>query len=371
MILFQDLKIINFQYKQEVIKSFKRIYDSGWYIKGEEVKCFEEEFTKYCGTKYCIGVANGLDALNLILRAWKEQGKIKDGDEVIVPANTYIASILAITENRLTPVLVDPDENTYNLCPIRTRSAINKKTKVILVVHLYGQLSPMPEIMDLANEHNLLVLEDSAQAHGAELQGIKSGNWGNAAAFSFYPTKNLGAFGDAGAVTTNDHELAEMIKIISNYGSKKKYENLYMGVNSRLDEIHAAILRVKLKNLDTSNIIRRKIAKNYLNNIHNNLIKLPASSNFDPSKLANHVFHLFVIRTKNRDRFQKYLLDAGIETIIHYPIPAHKQKCFKNFNHKHLPLTEKISDEVVSLPLYPSLNNKDISRIIDVVNNYQ
>jgi dTDP-4-amino-4,6-dideoxygalactose transaminase len=371
MILFQDLKIINFQYKQEVIKSFKRIYDSGWYIKGEEVKCFEDEFAKYCGTKYCIGVANGLDALNLILRAWKEQGKIKDGDEVIVPANTYIASILAITENRLTPVLVDPDENTYNLCPIRTRSAINKKTKVILVVHLYGQLSPMPEIMDLANEHNLLVLEDSAQAHGAELQGIKSGNWGNAAAFSFYPTKNLGAFGDAGAVTTNDHELAEMIKIISNYGSKKKYENLYMGVNSRLDEIHAAILRVKLKNLDTSNLIRRKIAKNYLNNIHNNLIKLPASSNFEISKLANHVFHLFVIRTKKRDRFQKYLLDAGIETIIHYPIPAHKQKCFKNFNHKHLPLTEKISDEVVSLPLYPSLNNKDISRIIDVVNNYQ
>ena len=247
MIPFQDLKIINFQYKQEIIKSFKRIYDSGWYIKGEEVKCFEDEFAKYCGTKYCIGVANGLDALNLILRAWKEQGKIKDGDEVIVPANTYIASILAITENRLTPVLVDPDENTYNLCPIRTRSAITKKTKVILVVHLYGQLSPMPEIMDLANEHNLLVLEDSAQAHGAELQGIKSGNWGNAAAFSFYPTKNLGAFGDAGAVTTNDNELAEMIKIISNYGSKKKYENLYMGVNSRLDEIHAAILRVKLK----------------------------------------------------------------------------------------------------------------------------
>jgi dTDP-4-amino-4,6-dideoxygalactose transaminase len=371
MISFQDLKIVNFQYKQEIIKSFKRIYDSGWYIKGQEAKYFEQEFAKYCGTKYCISVANGLDALNLILRAWKEQGKIKDGDEVIVQANTYIASILAITENRLTPVLVDPDESTYNLCPIKTRSSITKKTKVILVVHLYGQLSPMPEIMDLANEHDLLVLEDSAQAHGAELQRIKSGNWGDAAAFSFYPTKNLGALGDAGAVTTNDHELAEMIKIISNYGSKKKYENLYIGVNSRLDEIHAAILRVKLKYLNKSNLIRQKIAKKYINNIRNNLIKLPVSSNFSSSKLAHHVFHLFVIRIKDRDRFQKYLFDSSIETLIHYPIPAHKQKCFKNFNHKHLPITEKISHEVVSLPLYPNLNNEDILRIIEVVNAYQ
>jgi dTDP-4-amino-4,6-dideoxygalactose transaminase len=371
MIPFQDLKIINFQYKQEILKSFKRIYDSGWYIKGEEVKCFEDDFAKYCGTKYCIGVANGLDALNLILRAWKEQGKIKDGDEVIVPANTYIASILAITENRLTPVLVDPDENTYNLCPIRTRSAITKKTKVILVVHLYGQLSPMPKIMDLANEHNLLVLEDSAQAHGAELQGIKSGNWGNAAAFSFYPTKNLGAFGDAGAVTTNDHELAEMIKIISNYGSKKKYENLYMGVNSRLDEIHAAILRIKLKYLDTSNLIRQKIAKNYINNIHNILIKLPVSNNSSSLKLTNHVFHLFVIRIKNRDRFQKYLFDSGIETLIHYPIPAHKQKSFKNLNKISLPLTEQICDEIISLPFYPGLSDQNISKIIDSLNVYK
>ena len=371
MILFQDLKSINSKYEKKILKSFKRIIDSGWYVKGQEAQSFENEFASYCGTKHCIGVANGLDALTLVLRAWKEQGKIKDGDEVIVPANTYVASILAITENSLTPVLIDPDENTYNLCPIKTRLAITNKTKVILAVHLYGQMSPMFEIMDLANKYNLLVLEDSAQAHGANLEGIKSGNWGHAAAFSFYPSKNLGAFGDAGAVTTNDNELAEIIKIISNYGSKKKYENLYMGVNSRLDEIQAAVLRVKLKNLDSSNFLRRKIAKNYLNNIHNNLIKLPANSNFKTSKLANHVFHLFVIRTKDRNGFQKYLFDSGIETIIHYPIPAHKQKCFKNFNHKHLFLTEKISDEVISLPLYPSLNNKNISRIIDVVNTYK
>jgi dTDP-4-amino-4,6-dideoxygalactose transaminase len=371
MILFQDLKIINSQYKQEILKIFKNIYDSGWYIKGQEVKCFEEEFAAYCGTKYCIGVANGLDALILILRAWKEQGKLKEGDEVIVPANTYIASILAITENRLTPVLVEPDENNYNLCPIKTRAVITNKTKAILVVHLYGQLAPMTEIMDLANKYHLLVLEDSAQAHGAEFQGIKSGNWGHAAAFSFYPTKNLGALGDAGAVTTNDNELATIIKIIANYGSEKKYENLYKGVNSRLDEIHAAILRVKLKYLNTNNLIRHEIAKNYIKNIDNNLIKLPVSNNSGNLKLTNHVFHLFVIRVKNRNRFQKYLLDAGIETLIHYPIPAHKQRSFKNLSQTFLPLTEKICDEIISLPFYPGLSNQNMSKIIETLNVYK
>ena len=263
MIPFLDLKIINAQYRNELAQAAIDVIDSGWYVQGEQVEVFEREFADYCGAKHCIGVANGLDALILTLRAWKELGKLKEGDEVIVPANTYIASILAITENRLVPVLVEPDVDSYNLCPRNTEAAITPKTKAILPVHLYGQLADMPAIMDIAKRHNLLVLEDSAQAHGASMSGKKSGNWGDASGFSFYPGKNLGALGDGGAVTTNDDELAQTIRALGNYGSHKKYQSLYKGVNSRLDEIQAAILRVKLRYLEMEIIQRRKPSSHY------------------------------------------------------------------------------------------------------------
>ncbi|EFA8814866.1 DegT/DnrJ/EryC1/StrS family aminotransferase, partial [Escherichia coli O74] len=263
MIDFLNLKRINEKYKAEMQDAFNRVVDSGWYIMGKELKSFESNFAQYCGVKYAIGVANGLDALYLVLKAWKEQGKLRDGDEVIVQANTYIASILAITNNNLTPILIEPDENSYNLNPELIRSKITAQTRAILVVHLYGQMSPMKAIMEIANEYNLLVLEDCAQAHGAQLDNIKAGNWGHAAGFSFYPGKNLGALGDAGAITTNDDELASVINAIRNYGSHKKYHNVYQGVNSRLDELQAALLNVKLKYLDEDNSARQKIASRY------------------------------------------------------------------------------------------------------------
>src|SRR5690554_3936476 len=279
---FLDLKNINAQYRDELIVAATRVIDSGWYIQGNELTAFEQEFSAYCGSKHCIGVANGLDALTLTLRAWKEMGKLKEGDEVIVPANTYIASILAITENRLKPVLVEPDATTYNLSVENTRQAITPKTKAILVVHLYGQLADMPALMALAEEHDLLVLEDSAQAHGASIDGRKAGNWGHASGFSFYPGKNLGALGDAGAVTTNDDELAETLFALRNYGSHEKYKNLFQGVNSRLDEIQAAMLSVKLKHLDTEIAHRRKVADAYIKGINNPAVTLPLTLNSSP-----------------------------------------------------------------------------------------
>ena len=287
-ISFLDLKNINQQYRNELIEACSRVVDSGWYIGGKELESFESNFAEYCGTQFAIGVANGLDALILTLRAWKELGKLKDGDEVIVPSNTYIASILAITANNLTPVLVEPNISTYNIDPIKIKEAITAKTKVILPVHLYGQLAEMPEIMQIAKQHNLLVLEDSAQSHGAQIQGKKAGNWGDASGFSFYPGKNLGALGDAGAVTTNDAELATMLKALRNYGSHEKYKNLVPGVNSRLDEIQAAMLDVKLKFLDQEVEHRRKIASLYLEKINNSLIELPLS-NIDASQYEQHI----------------------------------------------------------------------------------
>ena len=314
MIPFLDLKGINARYRDEMIQAASRVIDSGWYIQGSEVRKFESEFSEYCGVKHCIGVSDGLDALTLIIRAWKEMGKLRDGDEVIVPANTYIASILAITENRLVPVLVDPNESTYNLCPNKIESALTSKTKVILPVHLYGQLADMQQIMDIAERNKLLVLEDSAQAHGASLNGKIAGSWGDASGFSFYPGKNLGALGDAGAITTNDVELANTIRALSNYGSHKKYENLYKGVNSRLDEMQAAFLRVKLKYLAKDIDARRTIAKTYSQCIDNKKISLPFCLHTD-----QHVFHLYVIRVKNRTKLQQELDSHGVETLIHYP----------------------------------------------------
>ena len=372
MIPFLDLKAINAQYRDELVEAATRVIDSGWYLQGAELDAFETEFADYCGTEYCVGVANGLDALTLTLRAWKELGRLKEGDEVIAPANTYIASILSITENRLKPVLVEPDEATYNLCPEKTAAAITPHTKAILAVHLYGRLAPMPEIVALAEEHNLLVLEDSAQAHGAALDGKKAGSWGHASGFSFYPGKNLGALGDAGAVTTDDEELAQTIRALGNYGSQKKYENLYQGVNSRMDEIQAAFLRIKLRHLDNEIYLRRQIASTYINGIENEGLSLPLSPKKQTSvlSLTSHVWHLFVIRTKQREDLQRYLSKAGVQTMIHYPIPPHRQEAYKCFHRKRFDITESIDGQILSLPIYPTLNDSHTKTIIDSCNNF-
>ncbi|MEG2359577.1 DegT/DnrJ/EryC1/StrS family aminotransferase [Acinetobacter sp.] len=370
MIPFLDLQSINKQYRTELIKVCTRVIDSGWYIGGKELDRFEQNFANYCGTRFAIGVANGLDALILTLRAWKELGKLKDGDEIIVPSNTYIASILAITANNLIPVLVEPDIQTYNIDPVKIEKAITAKTKVILPVHLYGQLAAMPKIMDIANRHNLLVLEDSAQAHSAEIHGKKAGNWGNASGFSFYPGKNLGALGDAGAVTTNDEELANMLKALRNYGSHEKYKNLVPGVNSRLDEIQAAMLDIKLKYLDSEIAQRRKIANLYLTQITNPEIILPLSD-IDASQYKQHVWHLFVIRSKNREALQKYLADHGVQTLIHYPIPPHRQQAYKEWNNLSYSISEQIHEEVISLPLGPTMSLDEAQAVIELCNSFK
>lgn len=366
MIPFLDLKSLNAQYNQELKDAASKVIDSGWYIMGQELKAFEQEFASYCGVKHAIGVANGLDALILVLRAWKELGKLKDGDEVIVPANTYIASVLAISENKLKPVLVEPDEHTYNLCPLKVQAAITDKTKAILPVHLYGLISPMPELMAIADKYNLLVLEDCAQAHGATISGKKAGSWGHAAGFSFYPGKNLGALGDAGAITTNDDELAHILCAIRNYGSHKKYENLYLGVNSRLDEIQAAMLRVKLKYLDKEIEIRRNIAEHYLANLQLSGLVLPHVTNRE-----NHVWHLFVLQHESRSSLIEYLSENGVQTLIHYPIPPHKQQAYKEYNYLSLPVAEKIHNQVFSIPIGPTLAENEMRQVIQVVNNFQ
>lgn len=366
MIPFLDLTAINAQYEKELKEACARVIDSGWYIMGKELEAFEAEFASYCNSDFAIGVANGLDALTLTLRAWKELGKIRAGDEVIVPANTYIASILAITENDLVPVLVEPNVDTYNLCPATVLRAITKKTKAILPVHLYGLISPMPELVAIAGEYNLLVLEDCAQSHGAQINGKKCGNWGHAGAFSFYPGKNLGALGDAGAITTNDPQLADTLKALRNYGSHKKYENLFQGVNSRLDEMQAAMLRVKLSHLDTEAARRRIVANKYVNEIINPLIKLPYWKSDE-----EHAFHLFVIQAEKRDNLQEYLKENGIQSLIHYPIPPHKQQAYKSLSGYQLPITESIHNTVLSLPISPVLEQNEIDKVIAVVNNYK
>ncbi|ENM3824399.1 DegT/DnrJ/EryC1/StrS family aminotransferase [Vibrio cholerae] len=379
MINFLDLKLINQQYQQELKQACARVIDSGWYIQGQELQQFEAEFAAYCGAKHAIGVANGLDALVLVLRAWKELRKLKEGDEVIVPANTYIASILAITENRLTPVLVEPDINTYNLSQEGIKAAITSKTKAILPVHLYGLISPMPEIMQIAQEHDLLVLEDCAQAHGAEVNGQRAGNWGHAAGFSFYPGKNLGALGDAGAITTNDDKLADTLKALRNYGSHKKYENIYQGVNSRLDEIQAAMLRVKLAYLDRDTARRQQIAAMYCEGINNRHIVLPIdaaafATHHSPLTIQDyksHVWHLFVVRTEQREALQQWLTKHEIQTLIHYPIPPHQQQAYAQWNLQSKPLTEMIHQQVLSLPLDPTMSDEQVQQIITVMNGFK
>jgi len=369
MIQFLDLKEINSQYRTELIEACTKVIDSGWYIQGNECQEFEKEFSSYCGTKYSIGVSNGLEALTLILRAYKELGIISEGDEVIVPSNTYIASILAISENNLIPILVEPDIDTYLIDVNKIEEKITYKTKAILPVHLYGQTCKMDKINEIAEKYNIKVIEDSAQSHGAYFKDKRSGNLGDASGFSFYPGKNLGALGDSGAVTTNDEELANTIKALGNYGSNKKYENLYKGVNSRLDEIQAAMLRVKLKYLDKEIEKRKEVAKYYIDNIKNPNIILPTLHS--PFFTKSHVWHLFVIRTKNRDKLQKYLKDNNIQTLIHYPIPPHKQKAYKKWNNESYPVSEKIHGEVLSLPISGILGIKNAQKIVNIINKYK
>ena len=366
MIHFLNLKKLNQPFEVAFQKKMKQFLEGGWYILGNEVKQFETDFATYSGTKYCIGVGNGLDALVLIFKAYIHLGKLEKGGEVIVPANTYIASVLAILQADLVPVLVEPKLETFNINPEAIEDKITSKTKAILPVHLYGQLCEMIAINEIAQKHNLLVIEDAAQAHGSQFsENEKAGNLGHAAAFSFYPGKNLGALGDAGAITTNDDELANVLFSMRNYGSKVKYENEIIGVNSRLDELQAAFLNIKLKQLDSENEFRRSMAKRYLSEIKNDKITLP---NWDLSQ--NHVFHLFVIRTADRLALQNYLKDNGIETMIHYPIPPHKQKALVNWNQLSFPITEKIHNEVLSIPLNSGLKAAEIQHIITILNKF-
>lgn len=365
MVKFLDLKELNNQYSDELNQAFNRVLKSGWYILGKEVSDFEIAFSKYCGVKHTIGVANGLDALILIIRAYKELGVFKEGDEIIVPSNTYIASILAISENNLVPILVEPCLDTYNIDPLLIEKKITNKTKAILPVHLYGQLCDMSEIISIAKKHDLKIIEDCAQSHGARDGNTKAGNFGDAAGFSFYPGKNLGALGDAGAITTNNDELAKCIKAIMNYGSHIKYQNLYKGINSRLDELQAAFLNVKLKYLDEETEKRKYIAERYRSEILNEKIILPLNEN----KLS-HVWHLFVIRTNDRDNLQKYLMENNVQTMIHYPIPPHKQNAYKEWNSMNYPIAEKIHSEVISLPLSPIMQLTEVDFVINVINNY-
>ena len=365
MIPFIDIKKINLRFKERFEEVFSEFLNSGHYILGKQVSLFEKEFATYCGTTYCIGTGNGLDALRLILEGYKTLGKIAQGDEVLVASNTYIATILAIKQAGLKPVLVEAEATRFHLDLNDLEQKISVKTKAILPVHLYGQIENMEAISRLAKKHNLLIIEDAAQAHGAIYKnGKRAGNLAHAAAFSFYPTKNLGALGDGGAVTTNDEKLANTIKQLRNYGQSKKYVHDFLGFNSRLDELQAAFLRCKLPSLDSDNTRRREIANRYLCELTNPKITLPF---YDGS--TNHVFHLFVIRVENRDDFIDYLTKNGISTLLHYPIPPHKQKALSDYNHLHFPVTEAIHNQVVSLPISPVLTSEEVSTIINVINN--
>ncbi|WP_300673881.1 DegT/DnrJ/EryC1/StrS family aminotransferase [Soonwooa sp.] len=367
MIKFLDLQKVNLQYQNEIEAKLVDVFRSGWYLMGNELANFEKNLSHYIGAKNSIGVANGLDALRLILRGYIEMGFMKEGDEIIVPSNTYIASILAISDNGLIPVLVEPEINTYNIDISKIEEKITSKTKGILIVHLQGRLVFSEQLREIAKKYNLKIIEDNAQAIGAEWQDVKSGNLGDAAGFSFYPGKNLGALGDAGAVTTNDDELAKTIRALANYGSNQKYVNIYKGLNSRLDELQAAILDIKLKYIDEENKLRREIAKRFINEIKHPEITLPEY----PEDEKEHVWHVFVIRSTKRDQLQKYLADNNIQTLIHYPIPPHKQEAYKEWNDMSFPISEKIHEEVLSLPISPVMTEEEIKELIKVINDFK
>ncbi|UHO37999.1 DegT/DnrJ/EryC1/StrS family aminotransferase [Chryseobacterium capnotolerans] len=366
MIKFLDLQKINLEYQQEIEAKLIDVFRSGWYLMGKELSNFETNLSDYIGAKHAIGVANGLDALRLILRGYIELGVMNPGDEIIVPSNTYIASILAISDNGLVPVLVEPEINTYNIDISKIKEKITSKTKGILLVHLQGRVVFSDQLREIARQYHLKIIEDNAQAIGAEWDGIKSGNLGDAAGFSFYPGKNLGALGDAGAVTTNDDDLAKAIRALANYGSNQKYVNIYKGLNSRLDEIQAAVLDIKLKYIDRENEVRRAIAQRFTNEITHPEIILPEY----PENEKEHVWHVFVIRSSKRDELQAYLTENGVQTLIHYPIPPHKQEAYKEWEQLSFPISEKIHQEVLSLPISSVMNEEDITTIIKAINKF-
>ena len=365
MIKFLDIGKINSQYQNELKEAANRVIDSGWYLMDKELENFEQSYADFCQVKYCLGVANGLDALRLIFKAYIEMGVMEKGDEVIVPANTYIASVLAISDNDLVPVFVEPNEETFNLDVSLLNQALTKKTKAVLTVHLYGQISIDEQLLIFCSKNNLKLIEDAAQSHGATWNDKISGGIGDAAGHSFYPGKNLGALGDAGAVTTNDSELAKVISALRNYGSFVRYENQYQGLNSRLDEIQAAFLSVKLKYIQKDIKTRRRIANYYLNNIKNENIILPTLI-----EEKGHVWHLFVIRTPNREELQNYLSKNGIQTLIHYPIPVHKQEAYNEFKNLIFPITEEIHRNILSLPIGAHIKKEDIISIVNILNCY-
>jgi dTDP-4-amino-4,6-dideoxygalactose transaminase len=366
MIKFLDLQKVNNQYADEISVAISNVINSGWYLLGEENKKFEESYSNFIGTKYTLGVANGLDALRLILRAYMELGLMKEGDEVIVPANTYIASILAITDNNLVPVFIEPNEVNYQIDDSKIEKSITSKTKAIMIVHLYGACSYTNKISEICKKFNLKLIEDNAQAHGCYFENKMTGSIGDAAGHSFYPGKNLGALGDAGAITTNDKELFDVIKALANYGSSQKYVCNYKGLNSRLDEIQAAVLNVKLQHLIQDTEKRRKVAQFYYSNIKNESIQLPKIEDWN-----SHVFHLFPIFTKRRDELQAYLTENGVQTLIHYPIPPHKQICYKEYSELVLPMTEKIHNEELSLPISPVITKDELNTIVNLINNWK
>jgi dTDP-4-amino-4,6-dideoxygalactose transaminase len=362
---FLNLKAINQRDEAELLAACERVIKSGWYIQSSEVSAFEQAFAEFCGTDYCVGVANGLDALRLILAAWKASGLLQDHDEVIVPANTFIATVLAITDNNLVPVFAEPDPNTFLITAETVKAVLTEKCRVVIPVHLYGQLVDMPSLLELAEAHKLLVLEDAAQAHGAAIAQKKAGSWGHAAAFSFYPGKNLGALGDAGAITTNDSALAELVRALGNYGSVQKYQHQYQGLNSRLDAMQAAMLRVKLTVLAVDTELRRKIASRYLAEINHPLIELPKFS-----QSAQHVWHLFVIKTLEREKLQLWLKANGIETLVHYPCAPHQQRAYPQYQQLSLPVTEELQHLVLSLPMDPTLSDEQVDWVIQICNQY-
>ena len=366
MIEFLDLQKITQKYSDEIHEAVNRVVDSGWYLQGKENEKFEADYAQYIGTKYAVGCANGLDALIWIFRAYVEMGVMQPGDVVVCPANTYIASILAISENGLKPVLVEPSIETYQIDDSKIEAVISERTRAILIVHLYGQCAYTDKIGELCKKYSLKLMEDNAQAHGCMFKGQKTGSLGDAAGHSFYPGKNLGAFGDAGAITTDNGELAKVVRAVANYGSQKKYVFKYCGRNSRLDEIQAAVLDVKLKHLDEDIAIRKEIAKYYIDYITNPDIITPIVKDWNA-----HVFHIFTIRCKRRDELQKYLADNGVQTIIHYPIPPHKQECYKEWNNLSFPITEQIHDEELSLPMSPVMAKEEIVTIVCLLNQWK
>lgn len=365
MINYLSLQKITALHESEITTAVNQVLRSGWYLQGEHIALFEKNYAQYIGTKYCVTCGNGLDALCLIFRAYIELGLLKEGDEVIVPANTYIATILSITENHLTPILVEPDINTLEIDEKQIEQAITSRTRAIMLVHLYGRCAYTPFIGDICKRHNLLLLEDNAQAHGCHFGNKRTGSLGNAAAHSFYPGKNLGALGDAGAVTTDNEQLAQTIRSLANYGSTRKYEFSFKGKNSRMDEIQAAVLNVKLPYLDKENQRRKQIAKAYLEGINNPQTTLIKDNDRD------NVYHIFPILSPSRDRLQQYLKDNGIETMIHYPIPPHQQEAYKEWNEQHYPITEFIHQQELSLPCNPTMTDEEVYQIIDSINMYQ